>query len=198
VRGAVCGGCVDDLPRRQFPRLKRKFDAIDAAFAAFHYEFPITDLVKSAKFQADLGALSVLFSGFSEDFLRELKDVDVIVPVPMLPWRFLRRGFNQAEELAQVLSRLTPYPVGHGLVSRRHLWGQAQSRLNADARRENMVDAFKVHGAFADRRIVIVDDVITTGATTSALAGALRVAGATRIIVVAAAATRLNKNISNS
>ncbi len=190
----LCNGCFSDLPWRPYPRLRRRIESVDAAFAAFRYEFPVTDLVKSVKFHADLGALSVLTAGFTEDLLTALEDVDVVVPVPLLPWRFLRRGFNQAGELARVLGRTTHRPVRHDLVSRQHTWGPAQSLLDAAARRDNMKGAFRVAGNFTDLRVAIVDDVITTGATCSALAKALRAAGATRIIAVAAAATALRRD----
>lgn len=194
--GSLCGGCRADLPRRAQPRLRRKIDSVDAAFAAFRYEFPISECIKSAKFHADLGALSVLATGFTENFLLELEEVDVLIPVPLLPWRFLRRGFNQAGELALALSLVTQYPLRRDLVCRRQSWGQSQSLLGAAARRENMKGAFKLSGDVAGRRIAIVDDIITTGATCSALAEVLRAAGAVRVIAVAAAATSLRRDES--
>ncbi len=89
--GALCNGCLADLPRRLQPKLKRNIRSVDAAFAAFRYEFPISDCIRSAKFHGDLGALSALATGFSEGFLVELEEVDLLVPVPLLPWRFLPR-----------------------------------------------------------------------------------------------------------
>lgn len=194
--GGLCGGCQADLPRRAQPRLQRKIEDVDAAFAAFRYEFPISECIKSAKFHADLGALSVLTTGFAENFLLELEEVDVLIPVPLLPWRFLRRGFNQAGELAQALSLVTRCPLRRDLVFRRHGWGPSQSLLGALARRENMAGAFKLRGNVAGQRIAIVDDIITTGATCSALARVLRAGGAARVIAVAAAATSLRRNES--
>ena len=136
----------------------------------------------------------MLATGFTENFLRELEEVDVLIPVPLLPWRFFRRGFNQAAELAQALSLVTHYPLRRDLVCRRQSWGQPQSLLGAAARRENMKGAFKLSGDVAGQRVAIVDDIITTGATCSALAGVLRAAGAVRVIAVAAAATSLRRD----
>lgn len=194
--GSLCGGCQADLPRRAQSRLRRKIDSVDAAFAAFRYEFPISECIKLAKFHADLGALSVLTTGFTQDFVLELEEVDVLIPVPLLPWRFLRRGFNQAGELALALSLVTQYPLRRDLVWRRQSWSQPQSRLGAAARGVNMKGAFKVSGNVAGLRIAIVDDIITTGATCSALADVLRAAGAVRVIAVAAAATSLRRDES--
>ena len=92
----LCLGCLGDLPKRSKLQLNRKIESIDAAFAAFRYDFPITDVIKAAKFHADLGALAVLEAGFTPDFLAALDTIEVLIPVPLLPWRFLGRGYNQA------------------------------------------------------------------------------------------------------
>ena len=185
---SVCRGCDADLPRRS-SRLKRKISNVDEALVAFRYEFPITELVKAAKFHGDLGALSALAVGFDAAFAAQLNETDVLIPVPLLPWRFVRRGYNQAAELARVLGGMTGIPVRQDLVHRRQVWGVAQSRLDASARRENVRAAFRVSRSVAGLRVAIVDDVITTGATCEALASALQAAGATKIIAVAVAAT---------
>lgn len=95
VAAAICR-CV---ARRVLPA--RRIEFVDDAWAAFRYEFPVTEMVRAAKFHGDLNALEVLASGFTDEFLTYLGEVDVLVPVPLLPWRFLRRGFNQAGELGQ-------------------------------------------------------------------------------------------------
>ena len=84
----LCDGCRGDLPVRR-PRLARSIEFVDWALAAYRYEFPITDIVRAAKFHADLAALEILAGAFTTDFLAHLEGVDVLVPVPLLPWRFL-------------------------------------------------------------------------------------------------------------
>ena len=191
LEGPVCAACLADFPFRSSLLLQRQIPLVDRALAAFHYDFPITDVVKAAKFHADLGALAVLGTGFTDEFLAALGEVDVLVPVPLLPWRFLRRGFNQATELARVLAQRSGFVLRHDVLARERVWGLAQSRLNAASRRKNMQNAFRVKCDVAGLRVAVVDDVITTGATCAALAGALRHAGARQVIAVAAAATVL-------
>lgn len=109
---------------------------------------------------------------------------DFIVPVPLHALKRRQREFNQAERLARHLSRATRIPLNTRLL-RRVLSTMTQTRLTRRERAENMRGAFAVRpGAGLDgERIVLVDDVFTTGATTSACAAALRQAGAGEVCV---------------
>lgn len=113
---------------------------------------------------------------------------DCIMPVPLHRRRLFARRFNQAALLARPLARRFGLPlVMEALVRRRHT--RAQVGLPAGARRRNVADAFAVRPAAGDylagRHVLLVDDVITTGATARACAGALLAAGAGRVDVVA-------------
>jgi ComF family protein len=109
---------------------------------------------------------------------------DVIVPVPLHPARQREREFNQAERLARHLGRAAEISVNSNLI-RRVKPTETQTQLNRAGRADN------VRGAFAPRtrkklngeKIIIVDDVMTTGATTNACAGVLQKAGAGEICV---------------
>jgi ComF family protein len=110
---------------------------------------------------------------------------DVIVPVPLHPAKRRERGFNQAEGLALRLSRATRIPVDRRLL-RRIVPTQTQTQLSRPARAANVRDAFALrpgHELARGKRVVLVDDVLTTGATTSACAGVLRSAGAGEVCV---------------
>jgi len=112
----------------------------------------------------------------------------VLVPVPMPFFRHLARRFNQAEEIARALGRLTGAPVLTGLV-RRSGETRRQVGLSGAERRRNLAGAFTVSphalSLLAGRPVVLVDDVITTGATMRAVAAALAKAGITGIDVLA-------------
>lgn len=109
---------------------------------------------------------------------------DAIVPVPLFPAKQREREFNQAERLARQLSAVSGIPLRAGTL-RRVRPTPTQTRLSREQRAANMRDAFAVRrGAdFAGRRVVLVDDVFTTGATTNACAAALRAAGADEVCV---------------
>jgi ComF family protein len=120
-----------------------------------------------------------------------LAAVDVVVPIPLHWWRRTRRGFDQAALLAGAAARHTPLgaPIAHPLRRRRST--APQSELPAAARATNVAGAFAVRprgaAALAGRRVLLFDDVVTTGATMAAAARALRAAGATEVIGFAVA-----------
>ncbi len=117
---------------------------------------------------------------------------DFIVPVPLYPVKKREREFNQAERLAARLGRAANIPVNKGLL-RRVKPTKTQTQLTRDQRAANVQGAFafcggrKLHG----EKIVLLDDVLTTGATTNACARALRKAGAGEICVWTAARATL-------
>jgi ComF family protein len=118
----------------------------------------------------------------------EWGEVDAIVPVPLHPRKKREREFNQAEYLADALSRAFGVGVLTGQL-RRVKDTVTQTALDAEERAANLRGAFAVRraGMFAGHRLVLVDDVFTTGATMDSCAKVLRVAGAQRVIALAVA-----------
>lgn len=116
-----------------------------------------------------------------------LADAELIVPVPLHRWRFLSRRFNQSAELGRAISLLSGIAFSPDALLRVKPTRQ-QVGLGQRQREDNVRGAFRVPPereiAVAGRRIVVVDDVYTTGATVSAVARALRRAGAARVDVL--------------
>lgn len=113
------------------------------------------------------------------------RDFDVIVPVPMHRSKLRRRGYNQAELLARALARRTGTPCALLLTTR--VARKTQSLLGRGERRANVAGAFAAARRAAGTRVLIVDDVCTTGQTIRACAEALLAAGAARVCAVAVA-----------
>ena len=115
---------------------------------------------------------------------------DVIVPVPLHPIKQRERGFNQAEVIAQGIAEIIQKPILTKVLNRtRHT--QTQTQLNLEQRKKNMANAFDLT-SYASRQLsgktcLLVDDVITTGATTVSCASALSNAGIQSIIATSAA-----------
>jgi len=102
-----------------------------------------------------------------------------LVPVPLHRRRLRQRGFNQALEIARPL-QARGYRID-ARCCRRARYTPPQSKLPAKTRRHNLRNAFKVRHEVLGQRIVLIDDVFTTGATLNALADALKRAGAARV-----------------
>jgi ComF family protein len=109
---------------------------------------------------------------------------DIIVPVPLHPLKLREREFNQAAWLGRRLGRATGIPVRLDVL-RRQRHTETQTRLSRAERVRNMAEAFVVRdgAGLCGERVVVVDDVLTTGATTNACAEALRRSGAGEVCV---------------
>lgn len=116
---------------------------------------------------------------------------DAIAPVPMHWWKRMRRGFNQAERLASELAKYTGLPVKEPL--RRVQISSIQAGLTSAERRRNALASFslKQSAALTGTRILLVDDVFTTGATATACARLLKKGGASYVAVLTVA--RVNR-----
>lgn len=107
---------------------------------------------------------------------------DLVIPVPLHRRRLRERGYNQALQLSRQLGRNLGVPVAPRLLQRVRETAPQQG-LDAVSRRSNLKGAFAVTGVVAGRRLLLVDDVMTTGATVRACAGILRQAGAASVEV---------------
>ena len=120
-----------------------------------------------------------------------LAEADLIAPVPLHWRRLLTRRYNQALLLARAVSRAKPEEASARLVPdllRRHRWTGSQAGLRAKERRRNVREAFAIHPRWAaevaGKTVVLVDDVLTTGATAEACARVLQRGGARHVDVL--------------
>lgn len=176
VPAAACQRCLSPLQEGRpcafcaSPMMK----PIEAAFTPYRFGGETRQLIHQLKFNA-CGEATPLLSQAMADALPR-RDFDCIVPVPLHRARLRQRGFNQALLLAQALSARTGIPVRELL--RRDRYHTPQSRTSMKRRAENVRGAFSCPGDAAGRRVLLLDDVRTTGSTACACAQALLDAGA--------------------
>jgi len=155
------------------------------ARAPLVYAFPIDHVVKALKFRRQLLLAPALAESLLPTFRQHFQHCDALVPVPLHRWRQMRRGFNQAVELCKPLRKASGLRVLSDVLRAKAT--QSQSGLSAAARSKNLRNAFAVAGPLQCRRPLVVDDVITTGATVNQLAQTLLRAGAEDVHVIAVA-----------
>jgi ComF family protein len=163
----VCGACLAHPP------------AFDGTVAALSYAFPVDALIHSLKYRGNLAMASVLAQLFNT-LAGATPLPDFIVPMPLHPIRLRERGFNQAMEIGQSVSR----HFGAALLPtacKRIKDTPSQAGLPWKEREKNIRNAFVCEANLTGRRIAILDDVLTTGATLNELAKVIRRCGASEV-----------------
>ena len=171
---AICGACLKSPPR------------FDGTLAPFVYAFPLDKLVQALKYQHRLAVAGFL----AEAMLAGPRPQgDLIVPLPLSSTRLRERGFNQAAEIARPLARALGLPLDLDGFTRR-LDTVAQATLPWKERRRNVRHAFECGRDLSGRTIIVVDDVMTSGATLDEFARTAKDHGALRVINWVAARAR--------
>ena len=168
--GVLCPGCAA-APAE-----------IDGIRSPFLFEGVTRRAVHELKYH-NIRALAEPLAGLLYDYLvaRPLP-ADVLVPVPLHPRRRRERGYNQSGLLARELGRLAGMPVVDECLFRRHYTSPQARAASIQQRRSQMADAFACRdGGLAGCRVLLIDDVTTSGATLNACAGALKSAGAASV-----------------
>ncbi len=164
----TCGTCLQHPP------------PLTETHAVFDYAFPLDRLLPRLKFHRDLASGRVLTQAMA-DHCASLTRPDALLPLPLHRERLRRRGYDQALELARPLARALSLPLADGLLERCKPTS-AQSRLAAAERTRNLRGAFcVVAGASVPNHIVLIDDVMTTGASLHSAARVLLVGGVKRV-----------------
>ena len=206
VEGFVCAGCRSEVRSIEPPFCERcglpfqgdittRFECASCREAEFHFRSARSAVIARGKMLEVIHRYKYQQGFWFEPFLAELfigraapelakERWDWLVPVPLHPAKQREREFNQAERLARRLGAATRIPVNKRLL-RRIFPTRTQTLLSRDERLANVRNAFSLRSgkSLNGERLVLVDDVFTTGATTNACAGALRKAGAGEVCV---------------
>lgn len=191
----LCGNCLEDLPLTYqwdivqnvaFERLARRFD-VEAAASLFFFgaESDYRKILYGIKYGGrrhlarQMGRLLGTYLADSRAFSR----CQAVVPVPLHPLRRWRRGYNQAEDIARGVAEAFGLPLETALLRRRR-YTKTQTRLRGTAKTKNVQGAFRLNPRRAAelqsagiRHLLLIDDVLTSGATLAACAAPLTAGG---------------------
>lgn len=195
----LCADCQKDLPRmggllcpqcaeptsvgERCGRCLHRPPHFDRTMAVFRYDFPLDALIQALKYGHQL-ALAPWLGKRLSDIVEG--DYDAMLPLPLHPDRLRERGFNQAGEIARMVSRSRNLPLALDLL-RRERPTDPQAGLAHDQRPANVRNAFACSTDLSGRRLLLVDDVMTTGATLDEAARTLKLHGAARVDVAVVA-----------
>ncbi len=212
----LCQACQEDLPWQTNVCLRCGLSLTDALFprhsdstkhcgqclqqpppfertvAVWRYQAPLTSLITQLKFQQQVSSGQLLGELISSKILEIYGDQplpECMVPVPLHPRRVWTRGYNQAILLAKPIAKALRIPLNLRCLTRtQHTL--PQSRLPGQARRRNLQHAFTMTQPFTHKHVAIVDDVVTTGQTVTAISHLLRQQGVKKIDIWCAARTQ--------
>ena len=181
----ACNRCLSPVKKGKRCRMchSRVMGHIERVYAPWRYGGEVRALIHAFKFNGCDEALPLLAQAMA-DAIPD-RDFDCIVPVPLHPKRLRQRGVNQALLLAEAIGRITHMDVRELL--QRDYYRRPQSRLDHKERRFNVAGAFSCRERAEGLRILLVDDVRTSGNTAHFCARSLREAGAKQVCLAVAA-----------
>ncbi len=192
-KGPICEDCMKNVAYAD-PSLQT-----DRGFSLFEYKGEIRKAIFHLKYDGNKALGKSFATLLYEAFIKNKMpiDFDEIVPVPISEKRLKERGYNQTELIARELSALTKIPYSSGLIRIKET--APQNDLGISERAENVKDAFDTKGSFEGKRILLIDDIFTTGSTINECTRMLLKAGAADVkyCTVAKAMLRNMPHLSN-
>ncbi len=174
----ICSDCLRERP------------AFERTFVAARYELAVRQLVHTFKYKRGLWLLEDLTRLLVATYIERIAPldlhIDLVLPIPMQRAKRRKRGYNQAALLAKALCRELTLPYNDRLLKRVATGVRSQTDLSRAGRFKNALAAYRIspNANLAGKTILLIDDVITTGATCNACAHLLREAGAGKVYVL--------------
>ena len=156
----------------------------DRITAPYRWTGVLQEMVYALKYRNVRASAPRLAELMSAHLVERSGTADIIAPVPLHLTRQRERGYNQSELLAREISKSTGIPMATDVLARTRNTPPQVSMSTPEERRQNVIGAFECVGDVAGKRVLLVDDVVTTGATVAECAAQLRQAGATSIWVL--------------
>ncbi len=181
-KNIACKSCLQELESEILKDSRNTaggYENIDEQISLFPYSERIHNLIHNIKYN-DYPEITAVFRKGIKSFFFENEYVPqdwVVIPVPLHNVRLRERGYNQAEYIAEIVSECSFIEMRTDIAAR-SIYTEMQAKLNKIERKANLENAFIIKKLFKKRNILLVDDVFTTGATMSSLAGEFKRNGA--------------------
>jgi len=172
THGERCGACLKDPPH------------FDRTIALFRYDFPADRIIHALKYGHQLAVAKWCGQQLAGRLAGE--NFDLVLPLPLHPERLRQRGFNQSAEIAREFQNCRFFPADRSILLRTRPT-TPQAELLPKERRKNVRGAFECRADLSGRQILLVDDVLTTGATANECARVLKLHGAASVTVAVVA-----------
>ena len=195
----ICHPCLNKIPRINEARLKSEFEKkfyngnIISGFTSiylFEKDKELQHLIHSLKYNGKFLTGTFLGELLGKKIRNELLNwnIDLILPVPLHQLKKAERGYNQSFYISKGLSKELKIPLGSGIIKRKK-YTQSQTKMNFIERQKNIEEAFKVksYKKGKGKNILLIDDVITTGATISECGKVLLNSGVKRVYAASVA-----------
>ena len=183
----ICHNCFSEFEPFSETALFESIKSVDFVAPVFNYSGKYREIFLKFKFYSDFSAGHLLGQAIKASFNQRenFKDCDLIVPVPISRKRMRERGYNQSDILADYLSDVLGIPVCKALVRKRH--SLPQSKKYGVGRIANVKGAFESVESLFGKRIILFDDVYTTGSTMNECAKKLKESGAQSVCAISGA-----------
>jgi len=193
----ICSSCwknFDEIPKENMVDELLVNDGIDSAFSSWNFKNGFDDVIHSLKYSdmAKLGKELGYRLG-KNITLGDFQSIDSITAVPLHRVKYRDRGYNQAEWIGKGVAEIWQIPFDKKIL-KRNRFTVSQTTLNKEERQANMANAFTVDKNVTGKSVLVVDDVLTTGSTTSACAQVLKKAGATNVHVLTLSSPSISEN----
>lgn len=166
--GLTCGNCLHNQPD------------FDATHALFSYDYPLDRLLQHYKYRESLHLANAFAQLWFDKKTHDYAHIDLIIPMPMHSIRLKQRGFNQALEIAKIISKNANIKLDY-TACQRIKFTPPQATLPHKERIKNMRGVFECTKNLSGLNIAVIDDVMTTGASLNELAKTLKQAGAAHV-----------------
>ena len=180
----ICNKCLEKLPYTKGDSTVQKLPFISKCVSPLYYDGVVRDAILRFKFNGKsnyAGAFAQIMAEYIENNL-DCGDISVVSWVPLSRMRMRKRGYNQAQLLAEAIAKRLELPSAPCLVKIKNNTAQSKT-TSAEQRRRNVAGAYKVCDPefVKDKNILLIDDVVTTGSTLSECSRMLQLSGANKV-----------------